>query len=229
MPDTLSCLLCALCLLALSCCPPQARAEQAPTVTPMTITVQQAQPGQYFPDSASPDDTGLRVGALICRPLAEQVADRKKTAAGLHLSVPLEWLDGYVAARSGKDDVPFRLWQEGGQWTSVLPLRLRDACAADPAALLADRWQTVRESLPRQKLSRPCRDYLAQGENWLPLVLWWDGYQAHAQGRAYLPLELGRMAAQSEQLQTWCGKHPGRSLKAALGQLAAPQDKPASR
>ena len=96
--------------------------------------------------------------------------DRKKTGGGLRLDVPLEWLDGYVAARSGKEDLPFQLWQQGEQWTSSLPIRLHDACAAAPMSRLTERWQMVREKLSRQKLSQPCRSFRQQGDK-----VWWDG------------------------------------------------------
>lgn len=197
--------------------------------SPLTITVQEAEPGQMLLLGSSPEDSDLRVGALICRPLAEQAVDRKKTGGGLRLDVPLEWLDGYVAARSGKEDLPFQLWQQGEQWTSSLPIRLHDACAAAPMSRLTERWQAVREKLSRQKLSQPCRTFRRQGDNWLPLVLWWDGYQAFKDDRPYRPLELGNMAAQSDALLEWCGKHPGKPLKKALEQLAAPKAAPAAR
>lgn len=223
--------LCAVCLLVMLLCPLAAGAAQPQKEmsSPLTITVQEAEPDQMLRLSNSSDDSELRVGALICRPLAEQAVDRKKTGGGLRLDVPLEWLDGYVAARSGKEDLPFKLWQQGEQWTSSLPIRLRDACAAAPMALLTERWQMVREKLPRQKLSQPCRTFRQQGDNWLPLVLWWDGYQAFKEDRSYRPLELGRMAAQSDALLEWCDKHPDKPLKKALEQLAAPKAAPAMR
>ena len=179
--------------------------------SPLTITVQEAEPGQMLLLGSSPEDSDLRVGALICRPLAEQ------------------GLDGYVAARSGKEDLPFQLWQQGEQWTSSLPIRLHDACAAAPMSRLTERWQAVREKLSRQKLSQPCRAFRRQGDNWLPLILWWDGYQAFKEDRPYRPLELGNMAAQSDALLEWCDKHPGKPLKKALEQLAAPKAAPAAR
>ena len=37
------------------------------------------------------------------------------------------------------------------------------------------------------------------------------------------------MAAQSEALLEWCDKHPGKPLKKALEQLAAPKAAPAAR
>ena len=215
--------LCAACLLVMLLCPPAAGAAQPPKEmsSPLTITVQEAEPGQMLRLGSRPDDGDLRVGALICRPLAEQAVDRNKPGGGLRLDVPLEWLDGYVAARSGKEDLPFRLWQQGGQWTSSL-IRLRDACAAAPTARLVERWQMVREKLSRQTLSLPCRSFRQQGENWLPLVLWWDGHQAFRENRPYRPLELVSLAAQSDALLDWCGKHPGKPLQKALEQLAAP-------
>ena len=103
--------------------------------------------------------------------------------------------------------------------TCSLPVRLRDACAAAPAALLVERWRLVRENLVRQKLSQPCRHFRQQGDNWLPLVLWWDGYQAFREDRDYMPLELGTMAARGEALLDWCEKHPAKPLKKALEQL----------
>lgn len=223
-------LLCAACLLVMLLCPPAAGAAQPPKEmsSPLTITVQEAEPGQMLRLGSRPDDGDLRVGALICRPLAEQAVDRNKPGGGLRLDVPLEWLDGYVAARSGKEDLPFRLWQQGGQWTSSL-IRLRDACAAAPTARLVERWQMVREKLSRQTLSLPCRSFRQQGENWLPLVLWWDGHQAFRENRPYRPLELGSLAAQSDALLDWCGKHPGKPLQKALEQLAAPTAAPATR
>lgn len=222
--------LCAACLLVMLLCPPAAGAAQPPKEmsSPLTITVQEAEPGQMLRLGSRPDDGDLRVGALICRPLAEQAVDRNKPGGGLRLDVPLEWLDGYVAARSGKEDLPFRLWQQGGQWTSSL-IRLRDACAAAPTARLVERWQMVREKLSRQTLSLPCRSFRQQGENWLPLVLWWDGHQAFRENRPYCPLELGSLAAQSDALLDWCGKHPGKPLQKALEQLAAPTAAPATR
>ncbi len=222
--------LCAACLLVMLLCPPAAGAAQPPKEmsSPLTITVQEAEPGQMLRLGSRPDDGDLRVGALICRPLAEQAVDRNKPGGGLRLDVPLEWLDGYVAARSGKEDLPFRLWQQGGQWTSSL-IRLRDACAAAPTARLVERWQMVREKLSRQTLSLPCRSFRQQGENWLPLVLWWDGHQAFRENRPYHPLELGSLAAQSDALLDWCGKHPGKPLQKALEQLAAPTAAPATR
>lgn len=222
--------LCAACLLVMLLCPPAAGAAQPPKEmsSPLTITVQEAEPGQMLRLGSRPDDGDLRVGALICRPLAEQAVDRNKPGGGLRLDVPLEWLDGYVAARSGKEDLPFRLWQQGGQWTSSL-IRLRDACAAAPTARLVERWQMVREKLSRQTLSLPCRSFRQQGENWLPLVLWWDGHQAFRENRPYRLLELGSLAAQSDALLDWCGKHPGKPLQKALEQLAAPTTAPATR
>lgn len=223
--------LCAACLLVMLLCPLSAGAVQPQKniSSPLTITVQEAEPGQMLILGSSPEDSDLRVGALICRPLAEQAVDRKKTGGGLRLDVPLEWLDGYVAARSGKEDLPFQLWQQGEQWTSSLPIRLHDACAAAPMSRLTERWQTVREKLSRQKLSQPCRAFRQQDDNWLPLVLWWDGYQAFKEDRPYRPLELGSMAAQSDALLEWCGKHPGKPLKKALEQLPAPKAAPAAR
>ena len=151
--------LCAAFLLLILLSPLAAGAAQPqkPVSSPLTITVQEAEPGQMLLLGSSPEDSDLRVGALICRPLAEQAVDRKKTGGGLRLDVPLEWLDGYVAARSGKEDLPFQLWQQGEQWTSSLPIRLHDACAAAPMSRLTERWQAVREKLSRQKLSQPCR------------------------------------------------------------------------
>ena len=150
--------LCAAFLLLILLSPLAAGAAQPqkPVSSPLTITVQEAEPGQMLLLGSSPEDSDLRVGALICRPLAEQAVDRKKTGGGLRLDVPLEWLDGYVAARSGKEDLPFQLWQQGEQWTSSLPIRLHDACAAAPMSRLTERWQAVREKLSRQKLSQPC-------------------------------------------------------------------------
>ena len=199
--------LCAAFLLLMLLSPLAAGAAQPqkPVSSPLTITVQEAEPGQM-----------LLLGS-------------KKTGGGLRLDVPLEWLDGYVAARSGKEDLPFQLWQQGEQWTSSLPIRLHDACAAAPMSRLTERWQAVREKLSRQKLSQPCRTFRRQGDNWLPLVLWWDGYQAFKEDRPYRPLELGSMAAQSDALLEWCGKHPGKPLKKALEQLAAPKAAPAAR
>lgn len=223
--------LCAVCLLVMLLCPLSAGAAQPQKniSSPLTITVQEAEPGQMLILGSSPEDSDLRVGALICRPLAEQAVDRKKTGGGLRLDVPLEWLDGYVAARSGREDLPFRLWQQGEQWTSSLPIRLHDACAAAPMSRLTERWQMVREKLSRQKLSQPCRSFRQQGDNWLPLVLWWDGYQAFKEDRPYRPLELESMASQSDALLDWCAKHPGKPLKKALEQLAAPKAAPATR
>ena len=139
--------LCAAFLLLMLLSPLAAGAAQPqkPVSSPLTITVQEAEPGQMLLLGSSPEDSDLRVGALICRPLAEQAVDRKKTGGGLRLDVPLEWLDGYVAARSGKEDLPFQLWQQGEQWTSSLPIRLHDACAAAPMSRLTERWQAVRE------------------------------------------------------------------------------------
>ena len=147
--------LCAAFLLLMLLSPLAAGAAQPqkPVSSPLTITVQEAEPGQMLLLGSSPEDSDLRVGALICRPLAEQAVDRKKTGGGLRLDVPLEWLDGYVAARSGKEDLPFQLWQQGEQWTSRLPIRLHDACAAAPMSRLTERWQAVLEKLSRQKLS----------------------------------------------------------------------------
>ena len=138
--------LCAAFLLLMLLSPLAAGAAQPqkPVSSPLTITVQEAEPGQMLLLGSSPEDSDLRVGALICRPLAEQAVDRKKTGGGLRLDVPLEWLDGYVAARSGKEDLPFQLWQQGEQWTSSLPIRLHDACAAAPMSRLTERWQAVR-------------------------------------------------------------------------------------
>ena len=146
--------LCAACLLVMLLCPPAAGAAQPPKEmsSPLTITVQEAEPGQMLRLGSRPDDGDLRVGALICRPLAEQAVDRNKPGGGLRLDVPLEWLDGYVAARSGKEDLPFRLWQQGGQWTSSL-IRLRDACAAAPTARLVERWQISSRILRPSALS----------------------------------------------------------------------------
>ena len=95
--------LCAAFLLLMLLSPLAAGATQPqkPVSSPLTITVQEAEPGQMLLLGSSPEDSDLRVGALICRPLAEQAVDRKKTGGGLRLDVPLEWLDGYVAARSG--------------------------------------------------------------------------------------------------------------------------------
>ena len=229
--------LCAAFLLLMLLSPLAAGAAQPqkPVSSPLTITVQEAEPGQMLLLGSSPEDSDLRVGALICRPLAEQAVDRKKTGGGLRLDVPLEWLDGYVAARSGKEDLPFQLWQQGEQWTSSLPIRLHDACAAAPMSRLTERWQAVREKLSRQKLSQPCRTFRRQGDNWLPLVLWWDGYQAFKEDRPYRPLELGNMAAQSDALQaaekgpgTACGPQGG-PCGPLTGMMSGPAPRAAGR
>lgn len=211
-------LLCAGCCLWLLVSALPVRAARPEAASPLNVMVRQLSPDQALPEGMAEDD-GLRVGALICRPLAGQPVDRRQPGGGLRLDVPLEWLDGYVAARSGTEDVPFQHWQQGELWTSSLPVRLRDACAAAPAALLVERWRLVRENLVRQKLSQPCRHFRQQGDNWLPLVLWWDGYQAFREDRDYMPLELGTMAARGEALLDWCEKHPAKPLKKALEQL----------
>ena len=73
--------LCAVCLLVMLLCPLSAGAAQPQKniSSPLTITVQEAEPGQMLILGSSPEDSDLRVGALICRPLAEQAVDRKKT------------------------------------------------------------------------------------------------------------------------------------------------------
>ena len=206
---------------------PPCRRRAAPKrdVVPLTITVQEAEPGQMLRLGSRPDDGDPRVGALICRPLAEQAVDRNKPGGGLRLDVPLEWLDGYVAARSGKEDLPFRLWQQGGQWTSSL-IRLRDACAAaphgPPGGTLADGAgkAVAANALPALPQLPPAgRKLAAPG----PLV----GRSSGLQGKPALsPLELGSLAAQSDALLDWCGKHPGKPLQKALEQLAAPRRPP---
>lgn len=217
MRNKRSILLCTGCLWFLALAAPS-WATPPEAASPLTIRMQQMTPEQHA-SAGTAGTEGLRVGALICRPLAEQGVDRNRPGGGLRLDVPLEWLDGYVAARSGTRDVPFRHWQQGDLWTSILPVRLRDACAAAPAARLVERWQLVREKLVRQQLSLPCRQFRQQGDNWLPLVLWWDGYQAFGEDREYVPLELGTMAARSEALLDWCRKHPDTPLEKALEQL----------
>ena len=72
--------LCAAFLLLMLLSPLAAGAAQPqkPVSSPLTITVQEAEPGQMLLLGSSPEDSDLRVGALICRPLAEQAVDKNR-------------------------------------------------------------------------------------------------------------------------------------------------------